>query len=102
MQGFIYTLLLSASAKVTNDLDMAPGGEFRNAFNEVNRIDIEIEKLSSRKIANSTELPLLGIENTRLYGNVGRSTGGHYTSTSDCHPVHLAKDQNDLQLLVFE
>ncbi|KAH9408071.1 hypothetical protein TYRP_011727 [Tyrophagus putrescentiae] len=43
VQGFIYTLLLTASAKVTNDLDMAPGGEFRNAFNEaVNVPDCQI------------------------------------------------------------
>lgn len=38
LQGFIYTLLLTASAKITKDLDMAPGGEFRNAFNEAVRI----------------------------------------------------------------
>lgn len=38
VQGFIYTLLLTASAKVTKDLEMAPGGEFRNAFAEAIKI----------------------------------------------------------------
>ncbi|XP_075589520.1 traB domain-containing protein [Dermatophagoides farinae] len=50
LQTFIYTLLLSASARVTNDLDIAPGGEFRNAFNEALKIPGCVVMLGDRPI----------------------------------------------------
>lgn len=34
-QGLVYILLLSMTARITKDLGMAPGGEFRRAFAEV-------------------------------------------------------------------
>lgn len=36
IQGILYLLLLSLSAHITKQLGMAPGGEFRTAFSEVN------------------------------------------------------------------
>jgi pheromone shutdown protein TraB len=38
VQGVMYTLLLSLSAHLTRELGMAPGGEFRTAFAEAQRI----------------------------------------------------------------
>lgn len=38
LQGMMNILLLSVSAQLTRDLGMAPGGEFRRAFQEVKRI----------------------------------------------------------------
>lgn len=35
MQGILNILLLNMSAYITKELGMAPGGEFRVAFNEV-------------------------------------------------------------------
>lgn len=35
VSGVMQTLLLSLSAKITEQLGMAPGGEFRRAFEEV-------------------------------------------------------------------
>ena len=35
IQGIMYMLLLSLSAHLTKELGMAPGGEFRRAFQEV-------------------------------------------------------------------
>lgn len=35
LQGMMNILLLSVSAQLTRDLGMAPGGEFRRAFQEV-------------------------------------------------------------------
>lgn len=35
VQGVMYMLLLSLSAHLTKQLGMAPGGEFRKAYNEV-------------------------------------------------------------------
>nr|XP_027199898.1 traB domain-containing protein-like [Dermatophagoides pteronyssinus] len=50
LQTFIYTLLLSASARVTKDLEIAPGGEFRNAFNEALKIPGCVVMLGDRPI----------------------------------------------------
>lgn len=38
LQGMMNILLLSVSAQLTRDLGMAPGGEFRRAFQEVKKI----------------------------------------------------------------
>jgi pheromone shutdown protein TraB len=38
LQGALYILLLSMSAHITKELGMAPGGEFRSAFVESQRI----------------------------------------------------------------
>merc|ERR1740131_270926 len=38
VQGVMYLLLLSMSAHLTKELGMAPGGEFRRAFQEANTI----------------------------------------------------------------
>lgn len=68
VQGFIYTLLLTASAKVTNDLDMAPGGEFRNAFNEVGHLTSFLIKTDNLIGCIFGVLCFLGTENTQLCG----------------------------------
>ena len=38
MQGVMYLLLLSMSAHLTKELGMAPGGEFRTAYQEANKV----------------------------------------------------------------
>ena len=42
VQGVMYMLLLSLSAHLTKELGMAPGGEFRRAFQEVYPITLPI------------------------------------------------------------
>lgn len=46
--GVMQILLLSVSAKVTEQLGMAPGGEFRRAFHEVS----DTEELSDTQVVN--------------------------------------------------
>ena len=36
IQGLLYLLLLNMTSHITKELGMAPGGEFRTAFHEVN------------------------------------------------------------------
>lgn len=38
INGMFYILLLNMSAKITKELGMAPGGEFRRAVSEVNQL----------------------------------------------------------------
>lgn len=48
--GALYILLLSLSAKLTRDLGMTPGGEFRRAFNEARKIPGCMVHLGDRPI----------------------------------------------------
>lgn len=43
MSGLMQILLLKVSAHITEQLGMAPGGEFREAFKEVTRTEEEEE-----------------------------------------------------------
>ena len=50
VQGVMYLLLLSLSAHLTEQLGMAPGGEFRTAFSEAKKVPgciIQVKKLQS-------------------------------------------------------
>ena len=38
VQGVMYLLLLSMSAHLTKELGMAPGGEFRTAYQEAQKL----------------------------------------------------------------
>lgn len=46
MSGLMQILLLKVSAHITEQLGMAPGGEFREAFKEVTRTEEEEVKYS--------------------------------------------------------
>jgi len=50
VQGVMYMLLLSLSAHLTKQLGMAPGGEFRKAYNEAMRIPGCIIHLGDRPV----------------------------------------------------
>lgn len=50
VQGIMYSLLLSMSAKLTRELGMAPGGEFRRAFAEAKRVPGCIIQLGDRPV----------------------------------------------------
>lgn len=50
INGIFYVVLLKASAKLTNELGMAPGGEFRRALEEVHRMNTSILHLGDRPI----------------------------------------------------
>ena len=50
VQGLMYVLLLSMSASLTKTLGMAPGGEFRRAFNEAKEIPGCLVHLGDRPI----------------------------------------------------
>lgn len=53
-------VLLNLSAKLTKDLKLAPGGEFRNAFNEVSLV------LNWPNLTHNIEQ---GHENPQLFGD---------------------------------
>ncbi|XP_054164110.1 traB domain-containing protein-like [Oppia nitens] len=50
VQGVMYVLLLSLSAHLTKQLGMAPGGEFRRAFNEASRVPGCVVHLGDRPV----------------------------------------------------
>lgn len=50
INGIFYILLLSMSAKFTKELGMAPGGEFRRAFEEIGHLPTCILQLGDRPI----------------------------------------------------
>jgi len=50
VQGTMYLLLLYFSAKLTKELGMAPGGEFRRAFLEARNVPGCIIQLGDRPI----------------------------------------------------
>lgn len=50
MNGLFYILMLNMSAKLTNDLGMAPGGEFRRAVEEMKMLPNPILHLGDRSI----------------------------------------------------
>ena len=50
MQGVMYLLLLSMSAHLTKELGMAPGGEFRTAYQEAQKLSGCIVQLGDRPI----------------------------------------------------
>jgi len=50
VQGVMYLLLLSMSAHLTKELGMAPGGEFRTAYQEANKVAGCILQLGDRPI----------------------------------------------------
>lgn len=50
MNGLFYILMLNMSAKLTNDLGMAPGGEFRRAVEEMKRLPNPVLHLGDRAI----------------------------------------------------
>lgn len=50
MNGLFYILMLNLSAKLTNDLGMAPGGEFRRAVEEMKLLSNPILHLGDRSI----------------------------------------------------
>ncbi|XP_055936142.1 traB domain-containing protein-like [Argiope bruennichi] len=50
LQGVLYFLLLSMSAHLTKQLGMAPGGEFRRAYNEAQKVPGCVVHLGDRPI----------------------------------------------------
>lgn len=50
MSGLMQILLLKVSAHITEQLGMAPGGEFREAFKEVNQTQKYCEKVDDQFI----------------------------------------------------
>lgn len=50
VNGLFYVVLLKVSAQLTNELGMAPGGEFRRALEEVHRMNTSILHLGDRPI----------------------------------------------------
>lgn len=50
MNGLFYILMLNMSAKLTTDLGMAPGGEFRRAVEEMKRLPNPVLHLGDRAI----------------------------------------------------
>lgn len=50
INGLFYILMLNMSAKLTNDLGMAPGGEFRRAVEEMKRLKNPVLHLGDRAI----------------------------------------------------
>uniref|UniRef100_A0A336MYB0 CSON009472 protein n=2 Tax=Culicoides sonorensis TaxID=179676 RepID=A0A336MYB0_CULSO len=61
INGVFYILLLNMSAKITKELGMAPGGEFRRAVNEVNQLDHCMVHLGDRPIAITLKRALHGL-----------------------------------------
>lgn len=61
VNGIFYILLLSMSAKLTTELGMAPGGEFRRALEEIQRVPGCILQLGDRPINVTLQRALHGL-----------------------------------------
>lgn len=61
VNGVFYILLLSMSAKITKELGMAPGGEFRRAVAEVHRLPGCLVHLGDRPISITLQRALHGL-----------------------------------------
>jgi pheromone shutdown protein TraB len=61
INGIFYVLLLNMSAKLTKELGMAPGGEFRRALDEASRIPNCIVHLGDRPINATLQRALRGL-----------------------------------------
>lgn len=61
LNGLFYIVLLKMSAKLTQELGMAPGGEFRRALEEVHRLDNCILHLGDRPINITLQRALHGL-----------------------------------------
>lgn len=74
VQGVMHLLLLSMSAHLTKELGMAPGGEFRRAFQEVSSLPSCVQSFSHHAVQAYTMLVhvCVGAEVTRLLGEAGR------------------------------
>ncbi|KAJ6638559.1 TraB domain-containing protein [Pseudolycoriella hygida] len=61
VNGIFYIVLLNMSAKITKELGMAPGGEFRRAFEEIQRLDNCILQLGDRPLNITLQRALHGL-----------------------------------------
>lgn len=61
INGVFYIVLLNVSANLTNELGMAPGGEFRRALEEVHRMNTSILHLGDRPINVTLQRALHGL-----------------------------------------
>lgn len=61
INGVFYILLLNMSAKITKELGMAPGGEFRRAVSEVNQLNHCLVHLGDRPITITLKRALHGL-----------------------------------------
>lgn len=61
VNGIFYIVLLNMSAKITKELGMAPGGEFRRAFEEIQRLDKCILQLGDRPLNITLQRALHGL-----------------------------------------
>lgn len=61
INGALYILLLSMSAKITKELGMAPGGEFRRAVAEVHQLPNCLVHLGDRPISITLQRALHGL-----------------------------------------
>lgn len=50
LNGLFYILMLNMSAKITQDLGMAPGGEFRRALEEIHKLPNPVLHLGDRAL----------------------------------------------------
>lgn len=61
LQGVMYLLLLSMSAHITKELGMAPGGEFRRAYQEAQKVPRCMVHLGDRPIGITLQRALSGL-----------------------------------------
>ncbi|XP_063705333.1 traB domain-containing protein isoform X2 [Culicoides brevitarsis] len=61
VNGLFYILLINMNAKITKDLGMAPGGEFRRAVSEINQLNHCFVSLGDRPINITLKRALCGL-----------------------------------------
>ena len=91
VQGVMYLLLLSLSAHLTEQLGMAPGGEFRTAFSEAKKVPgciIQVKKKSSPARLKFT---------SPCFWSAWRPAHQHHHEESHRKPVQLAEGEAGLE-----
>ena len=88
VQGVMYLLLLSLSAHLTEQLGMAPGGEFRTAFSEAKKVPgciIQVNNTSSVRLKST------------YFWSAWRQTNQHHHEESHSKSVKLAEGETGLE-----
>ncbi|EDV93249.1 traB domain-containing protein [Drosophila grimshawi] len=99
INGIFFILLLQMSAQIAKDLGMAPGGEFRRAFEEIHKLPGCILHLGDRPIRITLYRALRALSLWQTMKLVWRLT---FTDSISCEEVEKCKQRDLLEKLMQE
>lgn len=100
MNGLFYILMLNMSAKLTNDLGMAPGGEFRRAVEEMKRLPSPVLHLGDRAINITLQRAFNGLSLWQAFKIIFKLIFSHKSITKE--EVEQCKKKDLLEELLAQ